>query len=164
VTPLLDALAGKTVLLRASAGPLDRVLVAAFVGAGAQVVPNAGPDAPPYAALVPLWFEGPIEVAADEAFAVIEVTQRYQRHGLRYLVALAPEPSTPATRVGYALAKTLMAYAAAHLSDSDVRLNLITLGSAPTALVLERAAQAALALSSGWLDAVRGQQLTIVGE
>lgn len=162
--PLLDALVHKRVVLRASVGPLDPVLEAAFVDAGSEVISWPLTADPPYAALVPLSFAGSPAAAATEAFAIIELVQRFQRDGLRYLVALAPAPDTPTKRLGHALAKTLVAYAAAHLSETDLRVNLVALSSAPSQFVLQRAAQATLALCSGWLDAVRGQQLTIGGE
>lgn len=116
------------------------------------------------AAIVPLTLSGSLDAVAEEAFLLVTLLQEAKaRFGAlpRYVVALAHARDERAAKVGAALTKTLSGYAAAHVSQEDTRVNVIRLEGAPSAELFARASRAALALASGWLEAVRGQELVI---
>ncbi|MCC7382730.1 MAG: hypothetical protein IT384_12920 [Deltaproteobacteria bacterium] len=116
------------------------------------------------AALVPLTLAGSLDAVAEEAFLLVTLLQEAKaRFGAlpRYVVALAHARDERAAKVGAALTKTLAGYAAAHVTQEDTRVNVIRIEGAPSADLFARASRAALALTSGWLEAVRGQELVI---
>ncbi|MFO0722487.1 MAG: hypothetical protein U1E65_01810 [Myxococcota bacterium] len=174
---LLDKLAGQTVLLRASQSPLEAALLGAFVTARARVVRLASSAAEitelerlaahgtkALALVVPFRFEGSMESMGEEAFQLIHLLQETKKRlGAlpRYALGIVPTPASPEARVGRAIAKTLASYAAAHASEEDLRVNILRLDGAACPRLYARASSASLALTSGWLDAVRGQELVI---
>lgn len=106
---------------------------------------------------------GSFEDDAGALALVHAVRAVHQRLGAwpRSGVAVFDAPSAdPAARARRAVARTLTAYAAAHLAFEDVRLNAVV-AEAPGSLVRRRVSGAVMALLSGWLDAVRGQTLEI---
>lgn len=177
--PLLDQLAGKSVLIRSVGGPLEAALLGAFVTARAHVSRVTSEHSlaqelerlhrshsTAFAVIVPFAFQGSMEANAEEAFELIHLIQETKRvlgAPPRYAVGIAPADAAPGARVGRAIAKTLACYAAAHASELDLRVNVLSLEGAPSPRLYARASSASLALTSGWLDAVRGQEL-IIGE
>lgn len=116
------------------------------------------------AVLVPLALSGPLEAAAEEAFlpiALLKQSLAVFSAPPRYLIPILYAEHDSSARVGAALCRTLVRYAAGHVAGQDLRLNLVRAEGQPSPELANRAARAALALASGWLDAVRGQELVI---
>lgn len=114
--------------------------------------------------LVPLSLSGPVELASDAAFlpiTLLRASLECLARPPRYLIPLIYEPDAHGTPPARAVARTLLRYAAGHLAGREPRLNSIWAQGPRGPELAARASRAALALSSGWLDAVRGQELVI---
>lgn len=114
--------------------------------------------------VVPLALEGAVEVAADEAFqpiVALKAALSASEAPPRYLIPIIYTADEVGSRVGRAVCRTLVRYAAGHLAARDVRVNLVRAEGRRGPELAARTSRAALALASGWLDAVRGQELVI---
>lgn len=83
------------------------------------------------------------------------------RYPRRVIVVCEAPRAGAAHRVSLALAATLCRYATAHTVLDDVRLNVVDVAPPASEEQSNRAADVALALASGWLDAMRGQVLRV---
>ena len=108
----------------------------------------------------------PREVASRvfEVVGVLEHTQRlYDRKPRHVVVIVGSDRDSQMTTLAARLVRTLVVYLTGHTAGDDVRINAIRYRVSAGADACHRAADVALVLAGGLLDAVRGQVLDVEG-